>query len=428
MKTFKEHNLFKWREVRLGDVARIRRGASPRPIDNPRWFAESGPGWVRISDVTRSNGRLRVTEQYLSQDGIDRSVRVGRGDVIMSICATIGEPVIIEMDACIHDGFVVFDQFENLLDRHFLLHLLRKIAPEFKASGQTGTQANLNTGIVNGKVVAIPSEVFEQSRIAAVLDTVDEAIAKTEAVIAKLKQVRASLLHDLLTRGLEENGQLRDPIAHPEQFQDSPIGRIPRGWFCEPLGKHTVSSAYGPRFPGECYSERGNVALLRTTDMDEAGNLALEQMPLANLILDEFRSHFLEIGDFLISRSGTCGIGSVFPGFRIPVLPGAFLIRFRLVTTLLPEFLRLYVNSEAGAKRVSDLAEGGVQKNIRGSALLTHLIPVPPTAEQQVILSYVRSVDIKAAVEQASLGKLRELKSALMADLLTGRVRVPASL
>ena len=64
----------------------------------------------------------------------------------------------------------------------------------------------------------------EQSRIAAVLDTVDEAIAKTEAVIAKLRQVRAGLLHDLLTRGLDKNGQLRDPIAHPEQFQDSPIG------------------------------------------------------------------------------------------------------------------------------------------------------------------------------------------------------------
>ena len=70
----------------------------------------------------------------------------------------------------------------------------------------------------------------EQSRIAAVLDTVDEAIAKTEAVIAKLKQVRAGLLHDLLTRGLDEHGQLRDPVAHPEQFQDSPLGWIPAEW------------------------------------------------------------------------------------------------------------------------------------------------------------------------------------------------------
>ena len=75
-----------------------------------------------------------------------------------------------------------------------------------------------------------PESTRIAQRIAAVLDTVDEAIAKTEAVIAKLKQVRAGLLHDLLTRGLDEHGQLRDPIAHPEQFKDSPLGRIPREW------------------------------------------------------------------------------------------------------------------------------------------------------------------------------------------------------
>ena len=83
------------------------------------------------------------------------------------------------------------------------------------------------------------------------LDTVDEAIAKTEAVIAKLRQVRAGLLHDLLTRGLDENGQLRDPIAHPEQFQDSPLGGIPE-WHVEAYeilrcSGHTAP--YGPSQP-----------------------------------------------------------------------------------------------------------------------------------------------------------------------------------
>src|SRR5688500_17092712 len=106
-----------WHEKPLGKLARIRRGASPRPIDDPRWFAREGPGWVRISDVTKAKGRLRRTEQCLSPDGIARTVGVGPGDVLMSICATIGEPVIVDMDAGIHDGFVVFDQFEADLDR-----------------------------------------------------------------------------------------------------------------------------------------------------------------------------------------------------------------------------------------------------------------------------------------------------------------------
>jgi type I restriction enzyme S subunit len=256
----------------------------------------------------------------------------------------------------------------------------------------------------------------------------DEAIAHTEAVIAKLRQVRTGLMHDLLTRGLDENGHLRDPIAHPEQFQDSPLGRIPKEWTCAPLQKHTFSSAYGPRFPGECYSEQGNVALLRTTDMDMEGRLFLEQMPLVNLVVEAFKPHLLEANDFLISRSGTCGIGAVFSGFRVPVLPGAFLIRFRLLNTLLPEFLRLYVNSEEGARRIRDLAEGGVQKNIRGSALLAHLIPVPSRHEQAVILQHIGAIDAKSAIEESVLGKLNRLKSGLMTDLLTGRVRVSGNL
>ena len=81
-----------------------------------------------------------------------------------------------------------------------------------------------------------PESDQEQTRIAYILDTVDEAIAQTEAVIAKLKQVRAGMLHDLLSYGLDEHGQLRDPATHPEQFKDSPLGQIPREWDVPKLG------------------------------------------------------------------------------------------------------------------------------------------------------------------------------------------------
>ena len=75
----------------------------------------------------------------------------------------------------------------------------------------------------------------EQRRIAEILDTLDEAIRKTEQVIAKLQQMKQGLLHDILTRGIDDNGELRDPDRHPEQFKDSPLGRIPRGWEVRPL-------------------------------------------------------------------------------------------------------------------------------------------------------------------------------------------------
>ena len=83
--------------------------------------------------------------------------------------------------------------------------------------------------------------------------------------------------------------------------------------------------AFGPRFSGSAYADDGNIATLRTTDLDDDGRISYETMPLANLDEDRFGSHLLAAGDLVITRSGTCGIAAVFDSFSIPVLPGAFL-------------------------------------------------------------------------------------------------------
>lgn len=84
-----------WVERRFGDLANITRGASPRPIDNPIWFDEkSSIGWVRISDVTKSGIFLYETTQKLSDVGVKHSRFVNRQSLIMSICATVGRPII----------------------------------------------------------------------------------------------------------------------------------------------------------------------------------------------------------------------------------------------------------------------------------------------------------------------------------------------
>ncbi len=263
-----------WYSSNLGAIARIRRGASPRPIDSPQWFSEEGPGWVRISDVTEAKGRLTKTTQKLSYQGVERSVPVHPGDVLMSICATIGEPVSVEMEACIHDGFVVFDQFEETLNKRFLLHLLRSLTKSFKNQGQTGTQANLNTEIVKKALVNIPISIYEQSRIAAVLDTLDATIEKSEALISKLKQVRAGMLHDLLTCGVDENGRIRDPEYAQEQFVTSQIGFIPNTWKLERLSSLCIHIGSGstPRGGQDVYKTSG-IMFIRSQNVTFEGLL-----------------------------------------------------------------------------------------------------------------------------------------------------------
>ncbi|GAA7359965.1 hypothetical protein HpBGD130_14700 [Helicobacter pylori] len=118
-----------WQRVRLGDIAEIKRGASPRPIENPKWFcANSNVGWVRISDISKNSRFLYKTAQKLSKKGIEKSRFVKQNSLIMSMCATIGKPIITKIDTCIHDGFVVFENPK--IDLNYLYYFLCYIEKE----------------------------------------------------------------------------------------------------------------------------------------------------------------------------------------------------------------------------------------------------------------------------------------------------------
>ena len=189
-----------WETINLGQLAEIKRGASPRPISSPKWFSEKkNVGWIRISDVTKTKKYLNDTEQYLSDEGVAKSRLVKPNDLIMSICATVGKPIILNMEACIHDGFVVFDNLDkNKILTDYLYYLLQKKEQDFKGMGQTGTQANLNTSIVGSTTITLPS-LKEQGKIASILSEVDDKIEEYENKRQKLEELKKGLMQQLLT-------------------------------------------------------------------------------------------------------------------------------------------------------------------------------------------------------------------------------------
>jgi type I restriction enzyme, S subunit len=422
-----------WITTTLGGLSRIRRGASPRPIDDPRWFAASGPGWVRIADVTRANGRLRQTEQYLSREGSARSVRVVPGDVLMSICATIGEPIIVDMDACIHDGFVVFDRFDGRLDRSFLLHLLRAMSPALKAQGQTGTQANLNTGIVNGYRVTIPESTGEQCRIAAVLDAIDAAIDKTAVMIAKLKQLRAGLLHDLLTRGLDDNGELRDPIKHPGQFKELPVGIIPKEWRTSRFDTvlSAIEAGKSPDYPDEP-APSGEWAVLKVSAIRPEA-FRPEENKCVSTRIHQVPAFEVRDGDLLISRSNTyqlVGLVCIVRNAprRLMLCDKTLRLVLRPHKGLNPFFCFLLQAHEARTQiEINATGTSGSMKNISQEVIRAITLAYPCTEEQQRIVDTIQPFEHEISTIEREIEKLSALKSGLMTDLLTGRVRVPES-
>jgi type I restriction enzyme, S subunit len=187
-----------WVEKTLGDLANISRGASPRPIDSPIWFDENSEiGWVRISDVPKSGMFLYETSQRLSQLGVQSSRFVNRKNLIMSICATVGRPIITMIDLCIHDGFVVFENLKT--DSKFMFYVLKSIEEDWSKNGQTGSQMNLNTNLIDSTKITIPPQKEEQERIATILSDMDTAIAVLEEKLTKTRQLKQGMMHELLT-------------------------------------------------------------------------------------------------------------------------------------------------------------------------------------------------------------------------------------
>ncbi|KOS35571.1 restriction endonuclease subunit S [Helicobacter pylori] len=200
-----------WQRVRLGDIAEIKRGASPRPIENPKWFcANSNVGWVRISDISKNSRFLYKTAQKLSKKGIEKSRLVKQNSLIMSMCATIGKPIITKIDTCIHDGFVVFENPK--IDLNYLYYFLCYIEKEWLESGQQGSQVNLNVDLIKNKEVFYPKDLNEQIAIANILSDVDRYLYSLDALILKKESVKKALSFELLSqrkrlKGFNQNWQ-----------------------------------------------------------------------------------------------------------------------------------------------------------------------------------------------------------------------------
>lgn len=296
--------------------------------------------------------------------------------------------------------------FSLVADTHF-----RQLATRY-FTGSAGQQRVSEEFLISYLFPLPPLD--EQRRIAAVLRDADTSIARVEDSIAAAQAVKRGVMRRLFTYGL---GDESTPTKHTE------VGETPKHWLIEPLEKHTASSMFGPRFPANAYNDQGNVATLRTTDLDDEGNIHYETMPLAELDLKAFESHLLQPGDMTITRSGTIGIASVFQDYRIPVLPGAFLIRFRLQASVTSDYLRQYFNSDIGRNRVLSIAAGGVQKNLQGSAMLRLHVPVPPIGEQREIAAILQTHDDAIRALQAERERLRAVKRGLMQGLLSGEIR-----
>lgn len=264
----------------------------------------------------------------------------------------------------------------------------------------------------------------EQRKIADILGAIDAALRETERLVAKLKLVKQGLLHDLLTRGIDDNGELRNPDRHPEQFKDSPLGRIPNDWNAERLGALSRGGGiYGSNVPALPF-DPALPRYVRITDMSDDGILSTET--LASITHEQAAGSLLAEGDLLFARSGaTVGKTHLYRSSDGLCAHAGYVIRFQIHPERAdPEFVYQWTKSAMFSAWVGRTLRQGAQPNINATEYARHVVPCPPVTEQRRIAHLLRTLDLNLQLELDSWRKLRLLKQALMDDLLTGCIRV----
>ena len=305
-----------------------------------------------------------------------------------------------------------------------------RLAHYFAQQANGLTRYGLPIGAVANVPLWLP-ELNEQKSVGAVLRLLDETIAKTEAVIEKLRQVRMGLLHDLLTCGLDEHGQLRDPIAHPEQFQDSPLGRIPKEWIFESMGerlqriKGTIQTGpFGSQLHAHEYTSEG-VPVIMPQDV-LGGSVSVEKIArIPSTRADELIRHRVKLGDLIFARRGDLSRCASITEREVGWLcgTGCLLMRFE-EHSLSSKWLSLAYRHDTGQRQIAARAVGTTMVNLN-TKLLSHLqFGFPQKEEQDLAVSRMSQAASVIAQEEANLAKLKLMKSGLMDDLLTGRVRI----
>jgi type I restriction enzyme S subunit len=359
-----------------------------------------------------------------------RSCELHAGDVVLSMMGTVGKCGLFPTGAepgLMDSHLLRIQPNPELVTREYLVTVLQAenvVGRQIAAMSHGSIMAGLSSSIVRRFTVPLPP-LNEQPILSAILDTLDTTIRQTEAIIEKFKQIKQGLLHDLLTRGIDANGELRPPQSQaPHLYKDSPLGRIPSAWQVQRLANFMAADiTYGIVQAGPHID--GGVPYVRTGDMSGDRLIKTSLLCTSRRIADSYRRSEVRAGDIVMAIRAT--VGKVLP--VPPDLDGANLTQG--TARLAPnnrtdaEFLLWAIRHQRAQDSILAEIKGTTFAEITLAALREVPLAAPISIdEQRRIGERMAACEERIRQERRQLQKLRAQKSGLMDDLLTGRVRV----
>lgn len=391
---------------------------------NELHWSEQGLPIVRIAQITGTKG---VADRYVGR--LPDTFRIDSDDLIFSWSGTLAVVRWAGGPAWLNQHLFKVVPAAGI-NRSLLFHLLQASVAAMNKRTHGSTMKHIKRAELREFFVTLPVSWDEQCKLAQVLDTLDTAIHETEAIIAKLKAVKQGLLHDLLTRGIDANGELRLPQAEaPHLYKESPLGWIPKVWEAHVFG-HTV---------GHVIDFRGRTPKKLGMDWGGGDILALSANNVQPGAIDISREAYFGgerlyhkwmtngdvcKGDVLLTMEAPLGnVAQIPDDARYILSQRVIALRFN-ADVVFNDFAFWQMQSNEFQQAMVRRSTGSTATGIQRAELVKLHFKAPPVQEQSLIAQRLASIEHKLEGERLALAKQVHHKAGLVDDLLTGRVRI----
>ena len=391
------------RSVPLGQIAQIERGKfSARPRNDPKYFGGSVP-FIQTGDVRNSNGRMTDYSQTLNSQGLKVSRLFPAGTLFMTIAANIGDLGVAEFATACPDSLVALSPRAGV-DQRWLFHALSMMKPTLVAIATQNAQANLNLEKLNSLALNVPPHASQVS-IANILDDADSMIIKLQRLIAKKQAIKQGMMQQLLT------GRTRLP-GFTKEWREVRLGEVTT-WMSGGTPSRERAEYWAGDVPWISASTLKDIEVSHSDQCisAEAVRSSSKMAPLGStLLLVRGSALHKEIRASLV-------VADVCFNQDVKALVPARELR--------PKFLTYLIHGHAGELLKLVSSAGNTAGVLDTAVVQSFVVRIPHVTEQQRIISVLDDVNKELTALQHRLTKARNIKTGMMQQLLTGRVRLP---
>lgn len=410
-----------WDKKQIGEII-INIADGGTPSRNQKENFGGNHCWIVIDDI---KDEIYDTREKLTDLGLARcsSYYWEPDTVILSTGATIGEVGITKVKAATKQGIsgIVVDRSKIIPE--YLKYFFQLNKGLVKSLAQGSTIKEVRPPVIRKIQINLPSSVIEQIHIAQILSKADAAIAQTEALIAKYQRIKTGLMQDLLTKGIDEHGNIRSEQTH--RFKTEKGLRVPEEWEVTLFGQ-TIELVHGYQFRNFDFTIHG-LPIVKISQVTPEGLDMSNCSYINESRLSEFEKQRIKNGDVLMALTGaTLGkaclvqdlIGEALQNYRVGLFEPLY------ENDVDKTYLYYVLTTKEFLNQIFNKVNAGAQGNIGKADFEKALFVKPPFKEQLKISEILLKITKLIEGEVQKRDKAYKLKTGLMQDLLSGRVRV----